>query len=53
MILDRQEISKVIAGAKVSPTELNGWYPEVIGTAPQVTKEFPTEGLCITRSGSV
>lgn len=32
MILDRQEILKAMAGAKVSPTKLNGWYPEVIGT---------------------
>jgi hypothetical protein len=34
MILDRQEIQKAMAGAKVSPTKLeNGWYPEVVGTA--------------------
>ncbi len=33
MILDRQEIQKAMAGAKVSRTKLeNGWYPEVIGT---------------------
>lgn len=33
MILDRQEIQKAMAGAKVSPTKSeNGWYPEVIGT---------------------
>jgi hypothetical protein len=31
-VLDRPEIQKAMAGAKVSPTKLeNGWYPEVIG----------------------
>jgi hypothetical protein len=33
MILNREQIQKVMAGTKVSPTKLeNGWYPEVIGT---------------------
>jgi uncharacterized membrane protein len=32
-VLDRPEILKTMAGAKVSPTKLNnGWYPVVIGT---------------------
>ncbi len=33
MILNREQIQKIMAGTKVSPTKLeNGWYPEVIGT---------------------
>jgi hypothetical protein len=33
MILNREQIQKITAGTKVSPTKLeNGWYPEVIGT---------------------
>jgi hypothetical protein len=32
-VLDRPEILRTMAGAKVSPTKLNnGWYPVVIGT---------------------